>query len=80
MSEQAVISTKGVAMRDHLKFCIEDDSAWKKVETGVERWMRENKKEIRVKLTVVYNKKRGTVNVSSEDEDSEVKKVLMLQK
>jgi hypothetical protein len=79
-SGQAVISAKTIAMRDHLKFAVEDDSGWKKVEKGVERWMRENKKEIKVKLTAVYKKKRGNTAVCSEDEGGDSKMVLRSQK
>ena len=75
-----MISAKIIVIHNHLKFNVEDDYGWRKVETGVERWMRENKKEIKVKLMMMYKKKRGIIAVSSEDEDGGVKKVLTSQK
>lgn len=51
----ATISANRVPMREHLKMSVEDENGWKKVEQGVERWMKEKKTQIVVKLVTVYN-------------------------
>ena len=66
-------------MSDSLSIEVDDESGWKKVEKGVERWMLQNKKEIIVKLTVVYRKVGGIAVQSSEDESPTSKKVQPLQ-
>jgi hypothetical protein len=74
-SGQAVISAKGVRICDQLSIAVEDESGWKKVEQGVTCWLRENKKLITVKLTVVYQNKGGTDSASLEEEEGDSKKV-----
>lgn len=66
-------------MSDNLSIEVDDESGWRKVEKGVERWMLQNKKEIIVKLTAVYRKVGGTAVESSEDESPTSKKVQPLQ-
>jgi hypothetical protein len=75
LSGQAVVSAKGVPMREYLKFPIEDETCWEKVERGVKMWMEQLKKDIKVKLTVIYKKKSVITAISSDDEDGTVKKV-----
>jgi hypothetical protein len=79
VSGKAVISSKSCRICDSLSIEVEDESGWKKVEKGVERWMLQNKKEIMVKLMVVYSKVGGTTVESSEDESPTSKKVQPLQ-
>jgi hypothetical protein len=79
LSGNALISSKSCRVCDSLSIEVEDESGWKKVEKGVERWMLQNKKEIIVKLTVVYSKVGGTAVESSEDESPTNKKVQPLQ-
>jgi hypothetical protein len=75
VSGKAVISSKSCRICDSLSIEVEDESSWKKVEKGVERWMLQNKKEIMVKLMLVYSKVGGTTVESSEDESPTSKKV-----
>jgi hypothetical protein len=79
VSGQAVISRKGLPMREWLKFSVEDDHTWEKVNRCIRMWMEELRKEIKVKLTVVYRKKRPTTSVSLNDEDGETKKVFNIK-
>ena len=79
MSGKAVISSKSMRIADSLSIEVEDENSWRKVEKGVERWMLQGKKEIVVKLTILYKKTGGT-NVESSDEDAPSgKKVQLLQ-
>ena len=79
LSGKALISSKSCRVSDNLSIEVDDESGWRKVEKGVERWMLQNKKEIIVKLTVVYRKVGGTAVESSEDESPTSKKVQPLQ-
>ena len=79
MSGKAVISSKSMRIADSLSIEVEDENCWRKVEKRVERWMLQSKKEIVVKLTILYKKTGGT-NVESSDEDAPSgKKVQLLQ-
>ena len=69
MSGKAVISSKSMRIADSLSIEVEDENGWRKVEKGVERWMLQSKKEIVVKLTILYKKTGGT-NVESSGEDA----------
>jgi len=80
VSTHAVISAKATPMRDNMPIDIEDNSGWTKVERGVERWMRENRKGIVVKLTVIYKKKGGISIELSDDERDPGKKVFVSAK
>jgi hypothetical protein len=60
---------------DYLSISVEDEFGWKKVELGVERWMREKKKLITMKLILVYKEKGEVIPVGSNDEMAEGKKV-----
>jgi len=79
MSGKAVISSKSMRIADSLSIEVEDENSWRKVEKGVERWMLQSKKEIIVKLTILY-KKTGVANAeSSDDEALSSKKVQLSQ-
>jgi len=72
----ATISARGVPMRDYyLPIAVEDETGWKKVERFVERWMRNYKHDIKVKLVIVYKKTKRTDGASSDEEDMRSKKV-----
>jgi hypothetical protein len=75
VSGTAVVSAKGVTVGNSLQIMIEDCSCWQKVEKAVERWMLENRKQINVKLTILYKKVGGIDSESSEDEGPTKKKV-----
>jgi len=77
-SGTATISAKGVRVMDNIVIVVEDNHSWKKVEKGIERWMLANKKEIIVKLSVVYMKTSEPVSDSSDDEQPTRKKVVAL--
>jgi hypothetical protein len=74
-SGTATISAKGVRVLDSIVITVEDSHSWKKVEKGIERWMLANKKEITVKLAIVYAKTGLQDTDSSEDEKPARKKV-----
>jgi hypothetical protein len=73
VSGTAVVSAKGVTVGNSLQIMIDECSCWVKVEKGVERWMLENRKQINVKLTILY-KKVGGIEPESSDDDSPPKK------
>jgi len=75
LSGKAVISSKSVRVSDSLSIEVEDENSWRKVEKGVERWMLQSKKEIIVKLTILYKRIGGTNAESSDDESPSGKKV-----
>jgi hypothetical protein len=79
MSGKAVISSKGTRVIDSLSIEVDDESGWKKVEKGVERWILQNKKEINVKLTILYKKIGGTNAESSDDDSPSSKNVQPMQ-
>ena len=58
-SGHATIKARGVTKADSLSFEVEDDAGWKKVETFIETWMKQKKREIVVYLTAVWKKKGG---------------------
>jgi len=68
VSGRAVISARGVAKANALCIVIEDENEWRKVETFVKRWMKEGKREIVVKLTGMWRKKKGNVLLDDDDE------------
>jgi hypothetical protein len=68
VSGRAVISARGVTKANHLTIVIEDVYGWIKVEKFVERWMKESKREILVRLTGTWRKKKGNVFVDVDDE------------
>ena len=75
MSGKAVISSKSMRIADSLSIEVDDENGWRKVEKGVERWMLQSKKEIIVKLTILYKKTGGTNAESSYDDTPSSKKV-----
>jgi hypothetical protein len=78
VSGSATIAAKGVRVCDGIVITIEDPSSWKKVERGIERYMLADKKEIIVKLSIMYSKINETVSDSSDDERRPHKKVIVL--
>jgi hypothetical protein len=78
VSGTATIAAKGVRVCDSIVIALEDSSGWKKVERGIERYMVSNKKEIIVKLAIVYSKTGEADSESSEDERHTHKKVIAL--
>ena len=48
-----------------------DDASWRKVENFVEDLLVQGKQDVRVRLTVVYSKKCGQENLSSDGEETE---------
>ena len=73
VSGSATISAKNVPARLSLVMTVEDVFGWTKVEKGIERWMMENKKEITIKLAIVY-KKTGESDSETSDDEKPVKK------
>ena len=67
---------KGVCVCDNITITVEDNHGWKKVERGIERYMLGNKKDIIVKLAVVYSKTGESDSDSSDDEKRPTKKVV----
>jgi hypothetical protein len=65
---RAVISARGVTKANYLSIIIEDKNGWRKVEKFVERWMKEYKREIVVKLIGTRRKKKGNVFIDEDDE------------
>ena len=75
VSGTATIMAKGVRICDNITITVEDNHSWKKVEKGIERYMLTNKKDIIVKLAVVYAKTGESDSNSSDDEKPSTKKV-----
>jgi len=59
---------ESVTKANYLSIIIEDENGWRKVEKFVERWMREYKREIIVKLIMTWRKKKGNVLIDEDDE------------
>jgi hypothetical protein len=78
MSGMATLCAKSIAIKNQLKITIEDPEGWKKVEQGIERWMREKKTEIVVNLVLQYKKIARDNDESSEDEGPPLKKVFLI--
>jgi hypothetical protein len=75
ISGQAVISAKGVPVREHIKIVVENENGWKKVEQGVEAWMHQKRVDIRVMLTHTYSSIKGRVYETLDEEEDDLKKV-----
>jgi len=75
MSGKAVISSRRIHIANNFSIEVDDESGWKKVEKGVECWMLQNKKDINVKLTILYKNLGGTNAESSDDDSPSSKKV-----
>ena len=71
----ATISAKGIRVMDNINITVDDFLNWKKVEQGIKRWMLAGKKEIIVKLTVMYSKVAQSNSEESEDDRPLKKKV-----
>ena len=74
----ATLSAKGVRVMDNIVITVEDNGSWKKVEKGIERWMHANKKEITVKVAIVYAKTMAPDSDSSENQKPARKKVVVI--
>ena len=77
ISGSALIGAKNVPVKHSMLITLEDNFCWAKVERGIERWMLENKKEITVKLTILY-KKTGESDSESSDDDRPPKKKVVI--
>ena len=77
VSGSALIGTKNVPVKNSMLITLEDNFCWAKVERGIERWMLENKKEITVKLTILYKKTGESDSESSDDDRPSKKKVFV---
>jgi len=75
ISGQAVISAKGVPIREHIKIVVEDENGWKKVEQGVEAWMHQKRVDIRVMLMHTYSSIKGRMSENSDVEGDYLRKV-----
>ena len=74
-SGNAVIAAKGISKAKEITIDVEESSDWEKVETFVQKWMRDHKKDITVRLTVNYTKVRhSTHDDSSSDEERGTKR------
>ena len=71
------MSAKLVGKNNWIIINVVDDTAWKKMKQFVEDFMRAGKKEIKVKLTFIYNKKRGQDILDSNSEKKGSKKILI---
>ena len=76
-SGKAVVSAKLMGKDNWIIINIADDTAWKKVEQFIENFMRTGKKEIKVKLTFMYNKKRGQDMLDSDSKEEGGKKKVL---
>jgi len=77
ISGTATLSAKGVRVMDNIVIAVKDNHGWNKVEKGIERWMLANKKEITVKLAIMYMKTSEMVSDSLDDEPPSKKKVIV---
>jgi hypothetical protein len=75
MSGMATLCAKSIAIKNQLRIIVDDTEGWKKVEQGIERWMREKKTEIIVNLVHQYKMIAGDDDGSSENEGPPLKKV-----
>lgn len=64
----AIVGAKGVAKDRWLTFNILEAAAWRKVEGIVEKWMRQQKQDIMVKLVSVYERKASGNAIILNDE------------
>jgi hypothetical protein len=75
VSGQAVVSRRGLAKSEWLKFPVHDSTDWENVEKCMKLWMQQLKSEIKVKLTIVHKKVPLRHTVDLEDEEDEPGKV-----
>jgi len=64
------ITAKVIYKANALMIDVEEAAAWVKVKGFIERWMRDHKHDIIVKLTVNYKKTHGNDEDSSDDNQS----------
>jgi hypothetical protein len=80
VSGQAKITAEKAKIAETTTIDVEDEHGWKKVEQGIERWMREkNKGAITVRLSAVYKTTTTSIVDDSDDEAPVVKKVCLEQ-
>ena len=77
VSGSAIIGAKNIPGKHSMLITVEDNFCWAKVEQGIERWMLENKKEITVKLMILYKKTGESDSESSDDDRSSKKKIFI---
>ena len=77
VSGSALIGAKNVPVKHSMLIALEDNFCWLKVERGIERWMLENKKEITVKLTILYKETGESDSESSDDNRLSQKKLFV---
>ena len=76
VSGQARITSEKAKIAEATIIEVEDESGWRKVEQGIERWLREkNKGAVTVKLTCTYKTLKTSTIESSEEDGPSVKKV-----
>jgi hypothetical protein len=75
ISGMIILSTKSIVIKNQLRMIVDDSEDWKKVELGIEYWMREKKIEISINLIIQYKKIPSGNDGSSEDEDPPLKKI-----
>ena len=74
ISGSALIDAKNIPVKYNILIILEDNFYWAKIERGIERWMLENKKEIIVKLAILYKKTGESDSESSDDNRSSKKR------
>jgi len=79
-SGKAVISSEKAKVAEAISIEVEDETGWKKVEQGVERWLKEkNKGAVSIKLSVLYRTIRTSESDSSETDTPLKKQVYLFQ-
>ena len=73
-SGNAVIAAKGISKAKEITIDVEESSDWEKVETFVQKWMRDHEKDITVRLTVNYTKVRHSTHDDSSSEERSTKR------
>jgi hypothetical protein len=69
VSGNAVISARGVAKARALTIAVDDETSWRKVERFVEDWMKQGRKDIIVKLTTHWEKRKANSDAPELDEE-----------
>ena len=66
---KTVIFSKSMLIADSLSIEVENENSWWKAEKDIEPWMLQSKKEIIVKLTILY-KKTWVMNAENSDDEA----------
>ena len=75
-SGNAQMSAKGINKSGILSFQADDEQGWSKVETFVEEWMKQLKRDIHVKLTMCFKRMKEVTSNEHSDSRQIMKKVL----